>query len=82
MPRTLQFKLLLRRSLTHFSRDPVAVFAIFFMAVFQGLLMGALFFKVGQNNFSSPETAPEVAGSFMGLAFLVSSDQFITMSFG
>lgn len=82
MPRTLQFKLLVKRSLTQFSRNPVAIFAIFIMAVFQGLLMGVLFWKVGRENFSSSESAPQIAGNFMGMAFLVSCDQFITMSFG
>jgi|688.fasta_scaffold178147_3 hypothetical protein len=43
------------------------------MALFQGLLQGGLFYKVGQADKIS---------NFVGLAFLVSSDQFITMSFG
>lgn len=78
-----QFKLLLNRCLTQVYRLPTALVAVVFMATFQGLTQGSIFGDVGAKNFSPIDMAnnQKVASNYLGLAFMVGSDQFITMSF-
>lgn len=69
--------------MTTVSRNPIALFAVTIMAVFQALLQAALFFKVASQSYSFQlSDNVRITSNFLGLAFLVCSDQFITMSFG
>ena len=79
-----QYKLLLARFLTHVSRDPLALFAVGIMSIMQAILQGSVFWQIGQSQFTLTDMVYNVniTGNFLGLAFLVCSDQFICMSFG
>ena len=70
--------------MTHISRDPVVLFAISIMGAIQAVLQGSIFWKIGTNQYKldDPLYNVHITGNFLGLAFLVCSDQFISMSFG
>lgn len=70
--------------MTTIIRNPIAIFAVTIMAAFQALLQGALYYKRGQDSYSLFKQADniKITINFVGLAFLVCSDQYITMSFG
>lgn len=57
-------------------RNPLALIAVTFMAVFQALIYGSLFWKVASQNFSYENFNHnvQITNNFIGLAFMVSSD--------
>lgn len=83
VPFSKQYRLLLGRMLTSAMRIPVAFLALIMMAFFQGMLQASIFGEVGAENYSkhSAINNQKITGNFIGLAFLVGSDQFITCSF-
>ena len=54
----------------------MALFAVTFMAIFQGITQASIFAGVGANEFSltNPTYNETIASNFLGLAFLVASD--------
>ena len=64
-------------------RVPIAFTALIFMAIMQGLLQATIFGGVGAQDFKpdDPKYNKQISGNFIGLAFLVASDQLITCSF-
>ena len=52
------------------------------MGFFQGIFQASIFKQVGAEDYGlDPEFNKKISGNFLGLAFLVGSDQFITCSF-
>ena len=54
------------------------------MGFFQGILLASIFGGVGAQDYqpSGGSHNAEISGNFIGLAFLIASDQFIQSSFG
>ena len=63
-------------------RMPLAFVALIMMAFFQGLFQASIFKGVGAEEYNQDKTHnAQISSNFMGLAFLVGSDQFITCAF-
>jgi len=77
-----QYNLLTRRMYTQAVRVPVAFAALVIMAFFQGILQAEIFGSVGEGEYNTDlGNNSQITGNFLGLSFLVCSDQFITCSF-
>ena len=83
VPLGQQYKLLLKRIYTQAFRVPIAFFALIIMAIMQGLLQASIFGGVGAQDYEryGGTHNAQISSNFMGLSFLVCSDQFITCSF-
>ena len=84
VPFCKQYRLLFKRFMVFIQRTPEAVFAIVFMALMQSFLQASLFHGVGEETFSPTDSNKniEVIQNLVGISFLATSDQFMTMAFG
>ena len=64
-------------------REPLALIALVGMGFFQGFIQASIFAGVAGEKFSLRDAQHDatIAINMLGLAFLIGSDQFITMSF-
>ena len=67
----LQFKMIFTRNITYLVRNPRTLNAVFFNAFFFGLLILALFWKVG--DYTRATTVNQAVGNWIGIAFMLSN---------
>ena len=78
-----QYCLIFKRFMLYAIRTPISVVSFAFMAVFQGILQGSIFHGVGAEKFIiDKDTDIQIVSNMIGLAFLATSDQFLTPAFG
>ena len=59
------------RNITYLVRNPRTLNAVFFNALFFGLLILALFYKVG--DYTRETTVNQAVGNWIGIAFMLSN---------
>ena len=59
------------RNITYLVRNPRTLNAVFFNAIFFGLLILALFYKVG--DYTRATTVNQAVGNWIGIAFMLSN---------
>ena len=64
-------------------RTPLKIGALIFVAIFQGLLTASVFGGVGEPNFGLNWAENfQIVQNLLGLAYLLSTDIFMKLSFG
>ena len=78
-----QFKLLTKRMFLMYMRIPIAWISLIVMGFFVGLNQAMLYKGVGAAQFDPLDRKHNlsISQNFLGLSFLVGSDQFISLSF-
>lgn len=82
--RCKQFRLIMGRFLLQAVRQPLSVVFLIFMGIFQALLQASIFSGVAATPPSpiNPALDQSIIQNLVGLAFLVTTDQFITLAYG
>ena len=85
-----QFWLLYKRFMIYTWRNPVSIVFLIFMGCFTAFLQSSIFWKLGEDKYiyhipprqSDNKHNTEIVTNLVGLAFLVSQDQFVNSVFG